>query len=104
LGSGSSGALPAVPQPSSDDLAKADPADGAVARGAALYIALSCSNCHGAGGNAAGRLGLRATDRRAVRAIREGTDEGMPAYPESLLSEPDLQAVLAYIRTFRGGS
>jgi mono/diheme cytochrome c family protein len=104
LGSGSSGALPAVPQPSSDDLAKADPAGGAVARGAALYIALGCSNCHGAGGNSAGRLQLRATDRRAVRAIREGTDEGMPAYPESLLSEPDLQAVLAYIRTFRGGS
>jgi mono/diheme cytochrome c family protein len=104
LGSGSSGALPAVPQPSSDDLAKADPAGGAVARGAALYIALGCSNCHGAGGNAAGRLQLRATDRRAVRAIREGTDEGMPAYPESLLSEPDLQAVLAYIRTFRSGS
>jgi len=104
LSTGSSDTLPTVPQPSSDELAQADPRGSAVARGAALYVALGCSNCHGTGGNAPGRLQLRATDRRAVRVIREGADEGMPAYPDSLLSEPDLQAVLAYIRTFRGGS
>ncbi|WP_448575029.1 c-type cytochrome [Thermomicrobium sp.] len=101
VGSGASGALPSVPQPSSAELARADPTGNAVARGAALFVALGCSNCHGIGGNAPGRLQLRATDRRAVRTIREGTDEGMPAYPVSLLSEPDLQAVLAHIRTFR---
>jgi mono/diheme cytochrome c family protein len=101
LGTGSTASLPAVPTPSADDLAPANPAATGAARGAALYVSLGCVNCHGAGGNAPGRLQLRAADQRAVRAIREGTDEGMPAYPPSLLSDADLQAVLDYIRSFR---
>ncbi|MCX2726566.1 c-type cytochrome [Thermomicrobium sp. 4228-Ro] len=96
--------LPVVPTPSTDDLRPADPAANGAARGAALYFSLGCVSCHGPRGNAPGFLQLRATDRRAVRAIREGTDEGMPAYPPALLSDADLEAILAYIRTFRAGS
>jgi len=95
--------LPVVPTPSTDDLRPADPAASGAARGAALYFSLGCMYCHGAGGNAPGLLQLRATDRRAVRALREGTEEGMPAYPPELLSDADLEALLAYIRTFRSG-
>lgn len=97
----SAASLPAIPTPTAQELAAADPAGSGASRGAALYLALGCVNCHGAGGNAPGRLELRATDQRAVRAIREGTEEGMPAYSTDVLSEADLHALLEYIATFR---
>ncbi|MCS7050726.1 MAG: c-type cytochrome [Thermomicrobium sp.] len=98
---GNGGTLPAIPTPSADDLATADPRSSGAARGAALYIALGCVECHGANGTAPGRLQLRASDRRAVRAIRNGTEEGMPAFPVERLSDDDLQALLDYIASFR---
>ncbi|MCX7623615.1 MAG: c-type cytochrome [Thermomicrobium sp.] len=104
LQSGNAAPLSGVPTPSTEGLGRANPATTGAARGAALYVSLGCVNCHGAGGNAAGRLQLRATDQRAVRAIREGTDEGMPAYSTDILSESDLEALLEYIRTFSTGS
>ncbi len=90
-----------IPAPSAEDLARADPAASGAARGAALYVSLGCVECHGAGGNAPGRLQLRAADQRAVQAIRQGRDGGMPAYGTTLLSDDDLAALLEYIRTFR---
>ncbi len=93
--------LPALPTPTAQELAHADPRGHGASRGAALYLALGCINCHGAGGNAPGRLQLRATDQRAVRTIREGSKEGMPAYSTDILSESDLHALLEYIATFR---
>ncbi len=90
-----------IPTPSAEDLARADPRANGAARGAALYVSLGCVQCHGAGGNAPGRLQLRAADRRAVQAIREGREGGMPAYDTTVLSDDDLSALLEYIRTFR---
>jgi len=101
LGSSTAPPLPVIPTPTAEDLAAADPTEDGAPRGAALYVALGCVNCHGAGGNAPGRLQLRATDQRAVRVIREGTEEGMPAYSSDILSEADLRALLQYIATFR---
>lgn len=101
LGVHSAAPLPAIPTPTAQELAAADPAGSGPSRGAALYLALGCVNCHGAGGNAPGLLQLRATDQRAVRAIREGTKEGMPAYSTDVLSEADLRPLLQYIATFR---
>ncbi len=93
--------VPVIPTPTTQELAGADSTQAGASRGAALYTALGCVNCHGAVGNAPGRLELRATDQRAVRAIREGTEEGMPAYSTDVLSEADLRALLQYIATFR---
>uniref|UniRef100_A0A7C1K3G2 C-type cytochrome n=1 Tax=Thermomicrobium roseum TaxID=500 RepID=A0A7C1K3G2_THERO len=93
--------VPVTPTPTTQELAGADSTQTGASRGAALYTALGCVNCHGAVGNAPGRLELRATDQRAVRAIREGTEEGMPAYSTDVLSEADLRALLQYIATFR---
>lgn len=93
--------VPVTPTPTTQELAGADSTQTGASRGAALYTALGCVNCHGAVGNAPGRLELRATAQRAVRAIREGTEEGMPAYSTDVLSEADLRALLQYIATFR---
>lgn len=101
LGGSSASPPPTIPTPTTQDLAAADPRGDGASRGAALYVALGCVNCHGAVGNAPGRLQLRATDQRAVRAIRKGTEDGMPAYSTDILSEADLRALLQYIATFR---
>jgi mono/diheme cytochrome c family protein len=100
LGGGGSAALP-VPTATGAQLAVADPAGDPAARGSAVYFAQGCQNCHGAVGNAPGELGLRANEREAVQAIRNGRS-GMPAYQPALLPDPALNDLLAYLNTFGG--
>jgi mono/diheme cytochrome c family protein len=104
-GGGGSGAQPQfgpidVPVPSIDQLDRADPASrDPVGRGAAVYFALGCQTCHGAIGDAPGNLGLsRGGGPEAVQAIRDGRP-GMPAYKQSLVTDPELSDLQAYFAT-----
>jgi mono/diheme cytochrome c family protein len=92
---------PAMPTTTADERAVADPRGDAKARGAAVYFALACHECHGPVGNAPGELALRSNEREANRAIREGRP-GMPAYDQMLLSDAQFNDLLQYISTFRG--
>jgi mono/diheme cytochrome c family protein len=90
----------AIPQPTGDQLAMADPAGDAAHRGAAVYFAQGCASCHGAVGNAPGELGLRGQQaREAAEAVRRGRP-GMPHYPEAQVSDKDLADLAAYMAMF----
>ena len=96
-----SGAL-AVPTPDATQLAMADPQGDPVHRGAAVYFAQGCANCHGAVGNAPGELRLRGADREAQQAVRQGRN-GMPAYNQAQITNAELNDLIAYMGTFAGG-
>ena len=88
-----------VPAATAAQLAMADPHGTPVQRGAAVYFAQGCGLCHGAVGNAPGDLGLEREGE--TEAIRYGR-RGMPAYETAQLSNADLRALQAYMRTFTG--
>lgn len=100
LGKGGASAL-AVPTPTADQLAKADANGDAVARGAAVYFAQACSDCHGPVGNAPGQLGLRANAREVSQALRQGR-AGMPVYSAQQISDTQLSDLIQYMVTFTG--
>ncbi|MBI1801938.1 MAG: c-type cytochrome [Chloroflexi bacterium] len=91
----------AVPTASAGQLARADPNGDAVQRGAAVYFAQACHECHGPVGNAPGDLGLRPGEREAANAIRQGR-RGMPAYDQQQLTDAQLSDMLQYLNTFSG--
>jgi mono/diheme cytochrome c family protein len=88
----------AIPTPSVEQLAAADPNGGPVQRGAAVYFALGCAECHGATGNAPGDLRLRRGGGAVTEAVRSGR-RGMPAYSADALSDPELGDLSAYLNT-----
>jgi mono/diheme cytochrome c family protein len=88
-----------VPQTTKAQLDQADPTGNDVQRGAAVYFAQGCADCHGAVGNAPANLGLRG--RGESGAIRRGRP-GMPAYGTDKISDADLNALQAYMATFPG--
>jgi mono/diheme cytochrome c family protein len=90
----------AVPTPTSDQLAMANPTGSAVERGAAVYYAAGCHTCHGAVGNAPGELALFGA-REVDEAVRRGR-RGMPAYSQDQISDADLADLAAYMSTFSG--
>jgi mono/diheme cytochrome c family protein len=92
----------AIPSATTEQLAVADSAGTAVQRGAAVYFAQGCAECHGAIGNAAGELRLRSGERELIEAIRSGR-RGMPSYSTATLSDQDLAELQAYVNTFAGG-
>jgi mono/diheme cytochrome c family protein len=96
-GTSTSAAL-AVPTPSVEQLAAANPAGNAAQRGAAVYFAQGCAECHGATGNAPGDLRLRRGERGISEAVRNGR-RGMPAYSTSMISDHDLADLSAYMNT-----
>jgi mono/diheme cytochrome c family protein len=65
-----------------------------------VYFAQGCQLCHGAVGNAPGDLALREGDSETIRRGKNG----MPAYGTDRISAAQLTDLLAYVRTFRGGS
>lgn len=93
-------ALP-IPTPTADQLALVDPAGDAAHRGGAVYYAQGCNLCHGPVGNAPGELGLRGGGREAPEAVRRGRP-GMPAYGANLITEAELNDLVAYMNTFSG--
>lgn len=93
---------PAVPAPTDAQLAAAKLSSDPASRGAALYFANNCFQCHGPVGNTPGKMALNRMPQRddEIRcAIRYGPN-GMPAYSTARISDEDLPAVIAYLRTF----
>ena len=92
----------AVPSPTDQQLVFATIKSGSAAqRGAEVYFSQGCAACHGATGNASGRLALRGRGE-VVEAVRNGR-EGMPCYGTNLISNAELQDLQAYVATFSGG-
>lgn len=98
LQQGRAGAID-IPIPTAAQLAVADPHGNAVARGAAVYFAQACQLCHGAVGDAPGKLALRERESEAIRRGRPG----MPAYGTDRISAGQLNDLLTYLGTFESG-
>ena len=92
---------PSVPKTTNAQIMLANPNGSAAQRGAAVYFAQGCADCHGATGNASSGLGLRGGGREAAQAIREGR-RGMPAYGPNQISDSQLTDLAAYMNTFTG--
>lgn len=90
----------AVPTPTTEQLAEADPRGSSVQRGAAIYFAQGCQTCHGAIGNAPGNLGLR-SGRQAAEAVRRGRP-GMPVYSTDQITDAQLADLSAFVDSFAG--
>jgi mono/diheme cytochrome c family protein len=85
----------------------AKPSDPTLAQGYDLHQA-NCAVCHGAsGGGGAGPalvdVGRRLTDAQITDAIANGRkDTAMPAWKERGLSDADIAALTAYVKTLDG--
>jgi len=87
----------------------AEPAD-AIANGKRLYVTVGCFECHGRVGQGgafngpapalAGFLASK-TALDLISAIRKGPND-MPVYTEKVLSNQDLNNIVAYIRSLPG--
>jgi mono/diheme cytochrome c family protein len=80
-----------------------DPA-AQIAHGKTLFISYGCGWCHEGGGRKAGKcpqlMGTERDDDFILMRIATGSAGKMPAFGESL-SGPDIQALLAYIRSLK---
>jgi mono/diheme cytochrome c family protein len=86
-----------VPPPVTDaQLAIANPAGDAAARGAGVYYAQGCNLCHGAIGNGQGNLQLHGAGD-AADIVRRGR-RGMPAYNTTKITQAELADLIAYLR------
>ncbi len=87
-----------IPEPTLAQLAAADPAASRQTRGAAIYFALGCHLCHGPEGDAPGDLSIRG--RIETEIVRRGSDRGMPAYGNDLITDAELADLEAYLLRF----
>ena len=82
---------------------QADPA-AQIAQGKTLFITYGCGWCHEGGGSKAGKcpqlMSSERDDDFILMRIATGSAGKMPAFGESL-SGPDIQALLAYIRSLK---
>jgi mono/diheme cytochrome c family protein len=92
----------AIPTPTAEQLAIADPKGDAIGRGAAVYFSQACGACHGAVGNAPGELALRGAGEMD-QAIRRGR-RGMPAYGQDVITDAQMTDLSAYVASFPGQS
>ena len=88
----------AIPEPSLAQLAAADLSVSRQTRGAAIYFALGCHLCHGPEGDAPGELAIRG--RIETEIVRRGSDRGMPAYGQDLITDAELADLEAYLLRF----
>jgi mono/diheme cytochrome c family protein len=97
---GAGGITPAAAETGSS---QADPA-AQVAHGKTLFISYGCGWCHEDGGRKAGKcpqlMGSERDDSFILTRIATGSAGKMPAFGEAL-SGPDIQALLAYIRSLK---
>ena len=98
---GCAGGIP--PAAAETGSSQADPA-AQVAHGKTLFISYGCGWCHEGGGRKAGKcpqlMGTERDDDFILMRIATGSAGKMPAFGESL-SGPDIQALLAYIRSLK---
>ena len=90
----------AMPPPTMEQLAEANPQGDAEQRGAAVYFAQGCQSCHGAIGNAPGGLGLGGG--RGVQDAVRGGRLGMPAYAPGQITDTQMSDLVAYMDSFAG--
>jgi mono/diheme cytochrome c family protein len=105
LGRGDAPAGNAVPTPTDEHLAIADPFDSKTdRRGAAVFFEQGCHMCHGPRGDAVGNMALRPTKRALAtqdsfaKTLRE-PPVGMPRYSERHLGSADVADLYSYIQT-----
>ena len=73
-------------------------------RGRELF-AKNCSPCHGAnaqGGEGPNLHGLKLTDQRIIKTIKDGIKSEMPSFA-SRFKDADLRGLVAYLRTLKKG-
>jgi mono/diheme cytochrome c family protein len=78
------------------------PSSGEAQQGASLF-ARNCALCHGddaRGDEGPSLYDLTRSDARIARIIKEGVKGEMPRF-ESKFSEPDIRALIAYLRTLK---
>ncbi|MGB8645157.1 MAG: c-type cytochrome [Anaerolineae bacterium] len=90
-----------IPTPTTEQLAMADPNGDAIHRGAAVYFAAGCQNCHGPAGNAGSELGLRGGRGEGSDTVRRGRP-GMPAYSPDQITDAQLSDLNAFLGTLGG--
>jgi mono/diheme cytochrome c family protein len=76
--------------------------DPAVARGRALFARVGCYECHGyagQGGAAGPHIAATVIPYAAFSAYVRHPDREMPAFTARALSEADLTAIYAYVRS-----
>ena len=81
-------------------LTTADP----VERGRLLFFSASCVTCHGLanqGGTVGPDLDLGDLTLSDLRRTIQSGPKGMPAFPEELFSDDDLEAIYAYLEALR---
>jgi len=88
----------AIPEPTSTQLAAADPSVSRQTRGAAIYFALGCHLCHGPEGDAPGDLSIRG--RIETEIVRRGSAQGMPAYGKDVITDAELADLESYLLRF----
>lgn len=100
---------PSPPWPTLQELEQIEKDPQALVKGNALYL-LRCANCHGKKGE--GQTGPNLTDdfwlhgtgttMEILRVIREGVlAQGMPSW-EGVMTDFELNATAAYVRSLRG--
>jgi mono/diheme cytochrome c family protein len=87
-----------IPEPTFAQLSAADLTASRQTRGAAIYFALGCHLCHGPEGDAPGDLSIRG--RIETEIVRRGSDRGMPAYANNLITDAELADLEAYLLRF----
>ena len=103
---GPSAAPLAIPTPTADDLAFADPhAADPLQRGAAVYAAQACGDCHGPRGNAPGDLAIDPSRKglaslQTFRDTLAKPDAGMPRYSSQEISDKEQEDLYAFLQTF----
>ncbi len=78
------------------------PANDLVERGKQLFVSKGCAACHGVEGRG-GIIGpsIVGTKASKLRAKTLAGPEGMPAYAPGALTNDDLTAIAAYLKTMR---
>ena len=61
-----------------------------------MYFTQNCAQCHGSHGDGPGDKGLRTGRGDVDEAVRKGK-AGMPTYPQSMISDQDLDDLKAYL-------
>ena len=94
-----------VPQaPQSSQVESPASADSSAVPGRALYAQFGCAACHGAAGEGASGPALNTTAAVAgvEQVIRKGRGT-MMAFKADSLSDPDLAAIVQFVRSLAGG-
>ncbi len=91
-----------APVPLAGERMAMPPTNDLVQRGKQLFVTEGCAACHGLDGRG-GVVGppIAGTKASKLRAKTQAGPRGMPAYAPGALSDDDLAAIAAYLKTMR---